>query len=82
MVVGFITTYGKLVPITITGRCKGETNYVIYIASTPGNYTSLNGSMTLHQVNERYWRINKPMEMFFANQPAESMPRKTDNKSL
>jgi hypothetical protein len=24
----------------------------------------------------------KPMEMFFANQPAESMPRKTDNKSL
>lgn len=63
-------------------KSRGETNYVIYIASTPGNYTALNGSMTLHQVNERYWRINKPMEMFFANQPTESSPKKLDHKPL
>ena len=68
--------------IFVTGKSRGETNYVIYIASTPGNYTALNGSMTLHQVNERYWRINKPMEMFFANQPTDSSPKKSENKPL
>lgn len=27
--------------------------------------THLNSAMTLEQVNEKYWKINKPMEMFY-----------------
>ena len=45
-----------------------EKKYTIYIASTPGNFTTLTGSMTLEQVNEKYWKVNKPLEMYFAVQ--------------
>nr|XP_006816569.1 PREDICTED: E3 ubiquitin-protein ligase RING2-A-like [Saccoglossus kowalevskii] len=30
------------------------------------NPHDLNGSMTLDQVNERYWKVNKPLEMFYS----------------
>lgn len=42
------------------------TQFVIYIASTPGQFTVLGGNMTLDQVNEKYWKVNKPLEMYFS----------------
>ncbi|XP_015765334.1 PREDICTED: E3 ubiquitin-protein ligase RING2-like, partial [Acropora digitifera] len=40
--------------------------FTIYIASTPGQYTPLPGSMILDYVNEKYWKVNKPLEMYYA----------------
>ncbi|KAH7948752.1 hypothetical protein HPB49_001873 [Dermacentor silvarum] len=44
--------------------------FVIYIAVTPGQFTPLQGSMTLDQVNEKYWKVNKPLEMYYAHRKA------------
>ncbi|XP_014242701.1 E3 ubiquitin-protein ligase RING2-like [Cimex lectularius] len=41
-------------------------NFCIYVAPTLNQYISLNGSHTLRQVNEKYWKINKPLEMFYS----------------
>ncbi|EDO49955.1 predicted protein [Nematostella vectensis] len=41
-------------------------SYTIYIASTPGQFTQLSGSMLLEHVNEKYWKVNKPLEMYYA----------------
>ncbi|KAJ7380842.1 hypothetical protein OS493_007232 [Desmophyllum pertusum] len=40
--------------------------FTIYIASMPGQYTPLPGSMILDFVNEKYWKVNKPLEMYYA----------------
>lgn len=61
-----------------TSSSGGENKYTIYIASNPGNYTALNGAMTLEQVNEKYWRINKPLEMFYAVQKKAESPKKSE----
>jgi E3 ubiquitin-protein ligase RNF1/2 len=36
---------------------------IIYISLSPGNIIELAGSLSLAQVNDKYWRVNKPMEM-------------------
>jgi len=36
---------------------------MIYIGPSPGNIIELAGSLSLAQVNDKYWRVNKPMEM-------------------
>ncbi|KAK3086052.1 hypothetical protein FSP39_012724 [Pinctada imbricata] len=59
---------------------SGESKYTIYIASTPGNFTALNGIMTLDQVNEKYWRVNKPLEMFYSVQKKVESPKKKEEK--
>ncbi|KAL1139619.1 hypothetical protein AAG570_006601 [Ranatra chinensis] len=41
-------------------------NFCIYIAPTAGQLIALSGSQTLRQVNEKYWKINKPLEMFYS----------------
>lgn len=41
--------------------------FTIYIAVTPGQFTPLPGSMTLDQVNDKYWKVNKPLEMYYAH---------------
>ncbi len=38
----------------------------IYIVVTPGQLTPLTTSLSLTQVNEKYWNVNKPMEMFYS----------------
>ena len=38
----------------------------IYIASIPGQLTPLTTTFSLTQVNEKYWKVNKPMEMFYS----------------
>ncbi|GFR31103.1 e3 ubiquitin-protein ligase RING2-A [Trichonephila clavata] len=42
------------------------TPFTIYIAVTPGQFSPLDGNTTLDQVNEKYWKVNKPLEMFYA----------------
>jgi E3 ubiquitin-protein ligase RNF1/2 len=41
-------------------------NFCIYIAPTPGHYVVLGGDFTLGQVNEKYWKVNRPLEMFYS----------------
>lgn len=41
-------------------------NFCIYVAPNAGQYVTLNGSQTLRQVNERFWKVNKPLEMFYS----------------
>ncbi|XP_015914323.1 E3 ubiquitin-protein ligase RING2 [Parasteatoda tepidariorum] len=40
--------------------------FAIYIAVTPGQFSLLDGNVTLDQVNEKFWKVNKPLEMFYA----------------
>ncbi|XP_075473033.1 E3 ubiquitin-protein ligase RING2 isoform X3 [Ascaphus truei] len=58
-------------------RSKGETDqigleaasekqYTIYIATASGQFTVLNGSFSLELVSEKYWKVNKPMELYYA----------------
>ncbi|XP_063796271.1 E3 ubiquitin-protein ligase RING2 isoform X1 [Pseudophryne corroboree] len=58
-------------------RSKGDTNqmnlntasekqYTIYIATAAGQFTVLNGSFSLELVSEKYWKVNKPMELYYA----------------
>merc|ERR1712018_381071 len=39
---------------------------IIYIASVPGQMTALATNLALTQVNEKFWKVNKPMEMFYS----------------
>ncbi|KAG4067396.1 hypothetical protein HA402_015832 [Bradysia odoriphaga] len=43
----------------------GLLNFCIYISPSPPQLLVLNGNHTLQQVNEKIWRVNKPMEMFY-----------------
>ena len=57
-----------------------EKKYTIYIASSSDNYIPLNGSLTLEQVNDKYWRVNKPLEMFYAFHRKTDSPKKNIEK--
>ncbi|CAG9831202.1 unnamed protein product [Diabrotica balteata] len=41
-------------------------NFCIYISPATGQYVQLNGNQTLGQVNDKYWKVNKPLEMFYS----------------
>ncbi|CAG9856945.1 unnamed protein product [Phyllotreta striolata] len=41
-------------------------NFCIYISPNSGQYVQLNGNQTLGQVNDKYWKVNKPLEMFYS----------------
>ncbi|RWS08244.1 E3 ubiquitin-protein ligase RING2-like protein [Dinothrombium tinctorium] len=40
--------------------------FTIYVAAGPGQYQPLLGQMTLESINEKYWRVNKPLELYYA----------------
>jgi len=40
--------------------------FTIYVAAGPGQYQPLLGPMTLYQINDKYWRVNRPLELFYA----------------
>lgn len=40
--------------------------FLIYVAPTSGQYVPLNGNQTLRQVHDKYWKVNKPLEMFYS----------------
>ncbi|XP_043279036.1 E3 ubiquitin-protein ligase RING1 [Venturia canescens] len=41
-------------------------NFCIYIAPTPGQLVVLSGAQTLRQVNDKFWRVNRPLEMYYS----------------
>uniref|UniRef100_V9KZ92 RING-type E3 ubiquitin transferase n=1 Tax=Callorhinchus milii TaxID=7868 RepID=V9KZ92_CALMI len=43
-----------------------EKQYTIYIPTPGGPFTTLNGSLTLELVNEKYWKLSKPLELYYA----------------
>ena len=42
------------------------TNFCIYISPAPGQFVVLSGMQTLDDVNGKYWKVNKPLEMFYS----------------
>lgn len=43
-----------------------EKQYTIYIMTRGGQFPTLNGSLTLELVNEKYWKVRKPLELYYA----------------
>ncbi|KAJ8273738.1 hypothetical protein GJAV_G00104990 [Gymnothorax javanicus] len=43
-----------------------EKQYTIYITTSGGQFSTLNGSLTLELVNEKYWKLSKPLELYYA----------------
>ncbi|KAL7015870.1 hypothetical protein ACKWTF_016711 [Chironomus riparius] len=43
--------------------------FTIYVANNSSQLVALSGSQTLQQVNEKFWKVNKPLEMFYACKP-------------
>lgn len=43
-----------------------EKQYTIYILTRGGQFTTLNGSLTLELVNEKFWKVRKPLELYYA----------------
>nr|SVE84332.1 EOG090X08BJ [Daphnia pulex] len=42
------------------------TNFCIYISPGPNQFVVLSGMQTLDDVNEKYWKSNQPLEMFYS----------------
>ncbi|XP_054156069.1 E3 ubiquitin-protein ligase RING2-like [Oppia nitens] len=41
--------------------------FTISIASgSPGEYKMLSGPMTLNEINDKFWKVNRPLELFYA----------------
>ncbi|KAL4635072.1 E3 ubiquitin-protein ligase RING2-like, partial [Arapaima gigas] len=55
---------GDASPINV--EAASEKQYTIYIPTTNSQFTVLNGSFSLELVSEKYWKVNKPMELYFA----------------
>lgn len=41
-------------------------NFCIYIAPVSGQYVVLSGNQTLTQVNDKFWKVNRPLEMYYS----------------
>ncbi|XP_042166021.1 E3 ubiquitin-protein ligase RING2-A isoform X1 [Oncorhynchus tshawytscha] len=56
-----------------------EKQYTIYIPTSGGQFSTLNGSLTLELVNEKYWKVRKPLELYYAptkdQQPQPPQPK-------
>ncbi|KAM9415301.1 E3 ubiquitin-protein ligase RING2-A-like isoform 1-T4 [Salvelinus alpinus] len=56
-----------------------EKQYTIYIPTSGGQFSTLNGSLTLELVNEKYWKVRKPLELYYAptkdQQPKSPQPK-------
>lgn len=61
---------------------EGETpvptpeEYNIYVSLTAGQFSKLEGSVTLDKVHERYLKANKPLELFFMAERPTGSPDK------
>lgn len=54
-----------------------EKQYTIYIMTRGGQFSTLNGSLTLELVNDKYWKVRKPLELYYAltkDQPTPHPP--------
>jgi len=45
--------------------CSETPLFTVYVAAGPGQFQPLLGQMTLEQINEKFWRVNKPLELFY-----------------
>ncbi|XP_074649178.1 E3 ubiquitin-protein ligase RING2-like [Tubulanus polymorphus] len=63
-----------------TARADDQ-KYTIAIATSPGTFVPLNGNKQLEQVNEKYWRVNKPLEMFYSLQKDSDEKQKSTNST-
>ncbi|KAJ8050376.1 E3 ubiquitin-protein ligase RING2-A [Holothuria leucospilota] len=45
---------------------EGNTEFTISVANQTGQYVELPGNTTLEQVNENYWKLSKPLELYYA----------------
>ncbi|KAI4890343.1 hypothetical protein NFI96_013737, partial [Prochilodus magdalenae] len=55
-----------------------EKQYTIYITTAGGQFSTLNGSLTLELVNEKYWKVSKPLELYYApTKEQQQQPQKT-----
>uniref|UniRef100_A0A8C0C9G0 E3 ubiquitin-protein ligase RING1 n=1 Tax=Balaenoptera musculus TaxID=9771 RepID=A0A8C0C9G0_BALMU len=43
-----------------------EKQYTIYIAPRGGAFTKLNGLLTLEHMNEKFWKVSRPLELCYA----------------
>ncbi|XP_031734720.1 E3 ubiquitin-protein ligase RING2-A isoform X2 [Anarrhichthys ocellatus] len=60
-------------------RNISEKQYTIYIMTRGGQFSTLNGSLTLELVNEKYWKVRKPLELFYA--PTKEQQQQLAQKS-
>ncbi|XP_035475924.1 E3 ubiquitin-protein ligase RING2-A-like [Scophthalmus maximus] len=63
-----------------------EKQYTIYILTRGGQFSTLNGSLTLELVNEKFWKVRKPLELYYAptkeqQQPPPALPPPPPHKS-
>lgn len=49
----------------IDATAETDKKYNIFVAMTTGEYQMLEGAMALDQINEKFWNLNKPLEMFY-----------------
>eukprot|EP00096_Caligus_rogercresseyi_P013402 TRINITY_DN6058_c0_g1_i1.p1 TRINITY_DN6058_c0_g1~~TRINITY_DN6058_c0_g1_i1.p1 ORF type:complete len:341 (-),score=105.25 TRINITY_DN6058_c0_g1_i1:501-1523(-) len=49
-----------------SGSNHNVSDLIIHICTGNATYVPLNGTLSLSEVNDRYWKVNKPMEMFYS----------------
>jgi len=42
-----------------------KVTYVLYVSTGPQSYLALPGNITLEQINDKYWKQNRPLELFY-----------------
>uniref|UniRef100_A0A673JIA3 RING-type E3 ubiquitin transferase n=1 Tax=Sinocyclocheilus rhinocerous TaxID=307959 RepID=A0A673JIA3_9TELE len=64
-------------------RHVSEKQFTIYISTAAGQFTTLNGSLTLELVNQKFWKLCKPLELFYAPTDQNQTPqlRQMDDES-
>lgn len=58
-----------------------EKQYTIYILTRGGQFSTLNGSLTLELVNEKYWKVRKPLELYYAPTKDQQQQQTPQQKS-
>lgn len=72
-------------PSTLSSSLQNASNkkypFAIFIAAGPGQFHPLAGPMSLSQVVEKYWKLNRPLELFYAYKmkPSSSKLGLTEN---
>lgn len=49
-----------------TSEETGGFNFCIYVAPQPEQFIALAGQQSLSQVHEKFWKLNKPLELFYS----------------
>ncbi|XP_063224500.1 E3 ubiquitin-protein ligase RING1 [Bacillus rossius redtenbacheri] len=52
-----------------------KVNFCMYIAPTPGHLVALSGGQTLQHVNDKFWKVNKPLEMYYSWKKSSDGPQ-------